>query len=259
MRFHSKFTLVLAAVAGAMFAIATPLYASETDDKIERSFKETYVYRTYLKDDSVKTVSKDGVVTLTGVVSQESHRVLAQDTAESLAGVVRVNNQLATKAEVAAESKDLWIARKVKFTLLLHRNVNAGKTGVDVKDMVVTLSGIATSIAQMELTGEYAADIDTVKSVVNNMTVVEPGEPMARTAGERMDDASVTAQVRTTLTSHRSTNSLKTKVETRDGTVTITGIAGNAAEKTLVTKLVSDVQGVSTVNNEMTVEVPKAR
>jgi|GEM_PF-2451084 len=80
-----------------------------------------------------------------------------------------------------------------------------------------------------------------------------------RTAGAKMDDASVTAQVKTALLTHRSTSSVSTKVTTRDGTVTLTGIANNAAEKSLVTKLVSDIQGVTNVKNEMTVEVPKTK
>jgi osmotically-inducible protein OsmY len=37
----------------------------------------------------------------------------------------------------------------------------------------------------------------------------------------------------------------------------VTGIAKNAAEKSLVTKLVTDIQGVTDVMNEMTVEEAK--
>ncbi len=71
-----------------------------------------------------------------------------------------------------------------------------------------------------------------------------------------IDDASVTAQIRTALRTHRSTRSLSTKVVTRHGCVTLTGIAGNEAEKTLVTKLVSDIRGVSRLRNRMTIETP---
>ena len=47
---------------------------------------------------------------------------------------------------------------------------------------------------------------------------------------------------------------MKTKAETQDGEVMLTGIAKNAAEKSLVTKLVADIRGVTGVKNEMTVE-----
>lgn len=74
----------------------------------------------------------------------------------------------------------------------------------------------------------------------------------ARPPSPSADDASITAQVKAALTTHRSTSAVKTKVETHNGEVTLTGIAKNAAEKALVTKLVTDIQGVTRVNNEMT-------
>ena len=136
--------------------------------------------------------------------------------------------------------------------------MRATKTDVNVKDGVVTLSGEASSQAQKELTTEYAKDIDNVKEVKNEMTVVESPGQAGETMGEKIDDASITAQVKSSLMSHRSTSALKTKVETTDGVVTLSGIAKNAAEKSLVTKLVTDINGVSSVINNMTIEVPVA-
>jgi osmotically-inducible protein OsmY len=71
--------------------------------------------------------------------------------------------------------------------------------------------------------------------------------------GESIDDASITALVKTTLLYHRSTSALNTTVETKGGVVKLGGKAGNAAEKDLATKLVSDVHGVKKVVNNMTV------
>jgi len=251
------YRLAFAVAAAAMFITSAPVRASETDSKIESSFKKTYVYKTYLKDDAINTEAKDGVVTLTGTVAEESHKTLAQETVASLPGVTRVDNQLATKAEAAAENADTWMGRKVKTSLMFHQNVSASKTTVEVKDGIVTLKGEAASAAQKELTTEYAKDIEGVKQVKNEMTVAATPEMAERTAGQKIDDASVTAQVKTALSTHRSTSSLKTKVETRNGEVTLTGIAKNAAEKALVTKLVTDIKGVTGVKNEMTVDEAK--
>lgn len=251
--------LAVAAVAATVFVGGSPVRASDTDDRIESSFKDTYVHKTYLKDDAVRTSARNGVVTLTGTVSEESHKALAEQTVANLPGVVRVDNQLATKAEVAADNADTWIGRKVKLALLFHRNVDAVGTVVEVKDGVVTLKGEAANLAQKELTTEYAKDIENVKEVKNEMTLAAVPAKVERTEGEKIDDASVTAQVKTALFTHHSTSSIKTKVETRNGRVTLTGAARNAAEKSLVTKLVSDIPGVTDVNNEMTVEVAMTR
>jgi osmotically-inducible protein OsmY len=129
---------------------------------------------------------------------------------------------------------------------------------VYVKDGVVTLQGEASSMAQKELTTEYAKDIDNVKEVKNNMTIAKTPAIPSETVGDKIDDASITAEVKSSLLSHHSTSALKTSVETTDGVVTLTGIAKNAAEKTLVTKLVTDINGVNSVINNMTIGAPVA-
>jgi osmotically-inducible protein OsmY len=57
-----------------------------------------------------------------------------------------------------------------------------------------------------------------------------------------------------TLLHHRSTSALHTKVKTKDGAVTLSGKAKNAAEKELATKFAKDVTGVKSVKNHMTIE-----
>ena len=142
----------------------------------------------------------------------------------------------------------------MKATLLFHRSVSAKNTEVDVKDGIVTLRGRATSLAQKDLTSEYARDVDGVKDVKNEMTVAAPVEKEARTTKEKIDDVSVAALVRMALLLHHSTNALYTTVAVRRGVVTVGGRAATEAQKALVTRLVKDVNGVKKVKNLMTVE-----
>lgn len=258
MNTRKRIATAFVAALGALAVSGGALQASDTDDRIEASAKKTYVFKTYLKDDDIKTVSKDGVVVLTGTVSESGHRTLAENTIQSLPGVVSVDNQLIVKGEVEPEHSDAWVSTKVKTALLFHRHVSASATDVYVKDGVVSLRGVATSSAQLDLVTEYARDVEGVKSVVNEMTISKEAPKKGRTAAERIDDASVTAQVRSTLMSHRSTSNARTMVQTRDGVVTLTGVAKNEAEKSLVTKLVEGVHGVEKVVNGMTIAVPVA-
>lgn len=80
-----------------------------------------------------------------------------------------------------------------------------------------------------------------------------------RTVGEKIDDASITALVKTALSTHRSTDSMKIRAETRNGEVTLTGSARNAAEKSLVSRLVTAIQGVTSVKNRLTVDRANSR
>ena len=258
MKMKSTYLLALIMGAGTLLVTSAPLRASSTDSRIESSAAKSYVFKTTLKDDSIKTESKDGIVTLTGTVADASHKSLAEDTVAGLPGVKSVDNQLQVSGEQPAEHSDAWITMKVKTALLFHRNVSASGTTVYMKDGVVTLQGEASSMAQKELTTEYAKDIDNVKEVKNDMTIAStPATPDA-TIGDKIDDASITAQVKSSLLSHHSTSALHTTVSTADGVVTLSGIAKNAAEKSLVTKLVTDINGVTSVINNMTIAVPVA-
>jgi hyperosmotically inducible periplasmic protein len=255
----TKYPLTLVVGAGVLAFAAVlvftggPVRASETDDRIDASFKKTYVYKTYLKDEHIKISSKDGAVTLSGAVADETHKPMAQDTAEALPGVTSVDNRITVKGEQPTENSDTWISMKVKSALLFHRNVSASATEVYLKDGNVTLKGEAASDAQKELTTEYARDVDGVKSVKNEMTVAKTPAKPDETAGQKIDDASITATVKGSLLSHHSTSVLNTKVSTTEGVVTVGGTAKNDAEKALVTKLVTDINGVKSVVNNMTI------
>jgi len=248
------YSLSFLIAALALLAFTTlPADASKIDSRIESSARQTYVFKTYLQNDDIKIQSKDGAVTLTGVVADESHKSLAQETVAGLPGVASVDNRLEIKGAPSSANSDAWLRDKVKFTLLFHSSVSASRTEVDVKDSVVTLRGDARSFAQKQLATEYAMDVDGVKDVKNEMTVTTT-PPKKRTVGEKIDDASITAQVKMTLLYHRSTSALKTSVTTKHGIVVLSGKAGNADEIKLATKLASDVIGVKSVKNQMTIE-----
>ena len=140
-------TLIFAATMA--LGVCTLISASDTDTRIETSARQTYVYRTYLKDDNIRIEATDGVVVLAGTVAADSHKSLAQDTVEGLPGVTRVDNRLEVKGEKAEENSDTWILAKVKTSLWFHRSVSS-LTEVDVKDGCVTLKGTASSLAEKD-------------------------------------------------------------------------------------------------------------
>jgi osmotically-inducible protein OsmY len=254
-----KYFLAAATAAVVVAASSMSVLASERDDRIESSFEQSFIYKKYLQNENIKISSSDGEVTLSGSVSKESDKLIAQKIAEALPNIKSVDNTIKVSGESPAEKSDLWISMKVKATLMYHRNVNAMKTEVSVKDGIVTLKGEAENLAQKELTAEYAKDIIGVKEVRNEMTIAYHPQPNVQAIKENIDDASVTAQVKMALMMHHSTSAISTNVTTQSGEVTLTGIAKNDAEKSLVTKLVSDIHGVASVKNQMTVEKVKAQ
>ncbi len=236
---------------GALFLPGVFLLASETDDRIESAATNSYVYKTYLKEDSVKVESESGMVTLTGTVKEQFHKSLAADTVEGLPGVKSVSNQLTLKEETPSDNADRWLRLKVETALLFHADVNFVKTKVSAQDGIVVLKGEAADMTQRDLTTAYARDVEGVKSVKNEMTLSATPH---RTMAEKMDDASVTALVKASQMAHLSTSTISTKIKTRDGIVTITGEAKNIAEKNHITKSATAIHGVHKVVNDMTIK-----
>ncbi len=246
---HLLISSLLATTSVALFA------SSDTDRKIEAAAKASYNYHTLLND-QVTVKANEGIVTLTGVVADRDLKTVAEDTVSNLPGVLSVNDQI-TLDPALKEHSDAWIAFKLRTQLLVRSNVSMATTTVNVTDGVVTLTGTAENLAQKELTGEYAKEIDWVKSVKNEL-VVKASPAAGRTLGEKIDDASITSQVKLALLTHKSTSALKTKVTTTDGIVVISGEAANDAEKTLVGKLALSIRGVNSVTNNMTVKAAVA-
>jgi hyperosmotically inducible protein len=219
---RAAWPLALGLALSGAWLVHTPLLASEMDDRIDSAAKKSFVFKTFLSEDSIKVESKDGIVTLTGTVSEDSHKLLAQETVNSLPGVIRVDNQIKIK-DTPPKRSDLWLALKVKSALAFHRNVSGYDTQVDVREGVATLRGEASSLAQKELTTEHVRDVDGIEDVKNEMTVAALPPKVPSTLPEIVDDASITAQVHAALSLHRSTSSYKTTVTTENGVVTLAG------------------------------------
>jgi osmotically-inducible protein OsmY len=236
-----------------MAAAPAVMFANSQDSQIEDAAKASYNFHAVLMD-HVKAHSDNGVVTLTGRVDDRDQKALAEDTVRNLPGVVSVVDKIRVESE-PAEHSDAWIALKIRSSLLVHANVSAADTKVDVNNGTVLLTGTVENSAQKDLTEAYAKDIEGVQSV-NNQLVIKDNPSAADNSSSTsvtMDDASITSQVKYSLLTHRSTSAIKTKVTTKDGVVMISGDASSDAEKDLVSKLASSIRGVRSVDNEMVV------
>jgi len=211
----------MAAVPGMLFA------NTATDRQIEDAAKQSYNYRAVLNG-KVSASSSDGVVTLTGTVQERDQKTLAEDTVSNLPGVVSVVDKIKVESE-PSEHSDAWIAMKIRGELLVHANVSATATKVDVSNGVVLLTGTVDNSAQKDLTEAYVKGIEGVRSITNDLVVKDSPAEATSTTGEKMDDASITSQVKYQLLTHSSTSAIKTKVTTTDGVVMISGDASSDA------------------------------
>jgi osmotically-inducible protein OsmY len=73
----------------------------------------------------------------------------------------------------------------------------------------------------------------------------------ARSTGDAVDDAAVTARVKSALLADAQVNGLQIDVDTSAGTVTLTGNVPSAAAKQRAEQLAQNIQGVRTVRNNL--------
>jgi hyperosmotically inducible periplasmic protein len=164
-------SIIAATMVFLVFSI--PAHASKMDSRIELSAKQSYVFKTWLQDDDIKIRSSSGAVTLTGIVSENFHKSLAQMTVASLPGVKSVDNRLEAIGASPIENSDAWLSDNVKVTLLFHHSASSITNGIDVQDGIVTLRGDVGSQGQKDLTTEYARDVKGITDVHNEMTVTK--------------------------------------------------------------------------------------
>jgi len=88
----------------------------------------------------------------------------------------------------------------------------------------VTLSGTVADTWHRSLAEETVADLPGVKSVANELAI--QGQQPSETS-----DAWLATKVRTALIYHRNVNATGTKVDVKDGRVTLTGEVTSAAQK----------------------------
>jgi len=247
-----RVTLCLAPVI--LGASISPVQATETDNRIIATAQGSYNFKTCLKNDRIKVIAKGGAVTLTGQVSDEFHRALAEETLAGLPGVRSVNNQLNIVDDPGGIKPDSTLRAKIQVALLFHRNLSAIQTRVLVDRGTVTLQGEAESETQKALATEYVKGLDGVVQVSNEMTVARSPHRKRKEIRKKIDDASLTAQVKMALLFNKSTSAIHTKVRTENSVVILNGKAKSRAEKNLVTRIVKNIEGIKVVRNQITVD-----
>jgi hyperosmotically inducible periplasmic protein len=73
-------------------------------------------------------------------------------------------------------------------------------------------------------------------------------------AGEKVDDAAITASVNASLARDKDLSAIRIDVDTQDGVVTLSGLAPSASAKEHASEVAHKVAGVQSVNNQLTIK-----
>jgi hyperosmotically inducible protein len=157
---------------------------------------------------------------------------------------------LGSAAAFAGTAEDALLTGKVKSALINSPNVKATQVQVASKDGIVQLTGFVDSADRVTAAASVASGVEGVSKVENNLKV----KGSDRTAGVVIDDAMVTAKVKSALLADSNTHGLKIDVDTRKGVVQLNGFVASDTEKSHAQHLAAGVEGVKTVENNLTVK-----
>lgn len=170
----------------------------------------------------------------------------------------------ATSGAAAAStvSQDVTDARQetqIWTTYALSPYLRANDLKVSVHDGKATLTGKVEETVNKDLAKQIALGVDGIKAVDNQIVVQTDYTPPARTSTERsygevIDDATITAAVKSRLVWSKNTEGLATDVDTKRGKVSLMGTADSKASKDLAGRLALDTRGVVAVDNQLVVK-----
>jgi osmotically-inducible protein OsmY len=161
-------------------------------------------------------------------------------------------------------SQDVTEARQetqIWTTYALSPYLRANDLKVSVDNGKATLTGKVDESVNKDLAKQIALGVSGIREVDNQIVVqhdyVAPAASSTRSYGEAIDDATITATVKSKLLWSKSTDGLAADVDTNRGRVTLKGTADSKDAKALAGRLALNSRGVESVDNQLVVTPKK--
>jgi hyperosmotically inducible protein len=166
-----------------------------------------------------------------------------------VAALLIVGGCSATRTQQSAGEviDDSVLTAKVKAALIDDPITKAGQINVETYRGVVQLGGFVDTSESKTQATKVASGITGVKEVRNDLRVSSP----QATAGQVVDDATVTTAVKAKLVEDSTTKAHQINVETQKGIVQLTGFVESTEQKTRAAELARGVDGVVEVRNDL--------
>lgn len=166
-----------------------------------------------------------------------------------------INESVQSLADVRQETQ-IWT------TFELNPHLRAHDIKVFVFDGTVTLTGFVADGANKELAKFIALGVNGIIQVDNQILVesdyMAPAPSIERSYAEMIDDANITAAIKSKLMWSQYSNGLSTDVDTVWGKVTLTGTVDTEIAKALAGRLALNTPGVVSVDNLLEISLSKA-
>ena len=145
---------------------------------------------------------------------------------------------------------DTVVTASVKSALLADADIKSIDFKVETRKGEVMLSGFVDNQSQKDRASTLVKAVNGVKSVQNNVTLKDG----TTTVGNKVDDTITTAKVKAALVADEAIKSMDIGVVTRKGEVQLSGFVNSKSQIDRAVMIAAKVDGVSKVNNEMSIK-----
>ena len=259
-----KYSIALAFLTASNFSFADAKQ-DIIDARQETQIWTTYALSPYLRANDLKVSVHNGKATLAGNVDEEVSKDLAKEIALGVSCIKEVDNQIKVQADDNAKRStnygetvdDITITAGVKSKLFWSKYSYLG-TKVETKNGQVSLSGTVDSKEARELAGRLASNTRGVTRVKNQIAIKDKDDDkstagtkvkdVATETGKAVEDAWITAKVKSNFLYSSNVSGSAVDVSTNSGVVTLKGGVSSGAEKALAIELAENIRGVKSVD-----------
>lgn len=218
----------------------------KTNEELQRAVMEEIKYDPLLNDvaTEIGVTAKDGVVTLSGLVTNYSKKLAAEKAAQRVRGVKVVAVDLHITLGRSSVKSDTEIAEAIKNALKWNTAVNEDKIEVIVENGHVILDGLVDWEYQKNISEGAIEGLTGIRSITNNIEV------MSRSINTR----DIKKKINSAFHRSATIDASNIQIETTRNRITLKGTVRSLAEKKDAEKVAWSAPGVIAVDNRIEIE-----
>lgn len=152
------------------------------------------------------------------------------------------------------ESMDAWLDGKAEATLLFNGELNSFAINTDVKDKIVTLTGMVQNDVEKSLAEELVRGIEGVKEVNNKLEVARSEGDEDSGVMSAMTDAKIKSVIISRFLLSSEISGMDIDVDVEDTKVTLSGDVDSVAQSDLARTIAENANDVTAVENKLNVK-----
>jgi osmotically-inducible protein OsmY len=220
------------------------MFPKRSDKELERDVGRELRWDSRIRETTINVRVRDGVATLTGIVTSYAKKVAAQEATHRVTGVLDVANDIEVKPANGSALRDTEIAAAVRSALEWDALVPNEQIKSTVSDGWVTLEGTVNYWREREDAERAILRLSGVIGVINKITIQK----------RPVDAKELREQIEYALERRADREAERLRVDIHGGAVDLHGRVHSWQEKRAVIGSISHAAGVTQVFDHLRID-----